>query len=684
MKTLLILAQHPELAVAIRAALNPDAYRVLHRASVEDAEPLLGGGSMDACVLDLDDAEPPATWVLDSLFRRLRQCPVLAYTSAKSPLSEEEAYLKGVAYVLEKPVRGPLLNALLPRLWTANNPPPISQSIAVLPSAPVQIHRPDELLPSAAQSLQMLKGFSALLAHSLQAEPMLRNCLQMLREILGVNRAAIFMRQPDPVLGTLAEERFARHLRSACALGIAPGLLEHFQLSFETGIGGYLHSQGRILRRDSAEAQGIEIQKEFELLGAQVAVPMLDRESLIGIATLDYRVTGEPLTSPELAMVFHLLEQVGLAIKNIWLHEQVAANHDLLAAILQDLSSGCVMISRDLVVLHANKAARKLLVPSKTGALEFYFSDLPQPIGSKIHQVFQTGTPIPAFTFQPEPLAKTVFEVRIVPFQKTISSLPYSALLIVEDTTFTVEAAENRIIRTVAERMAHEINNAVTPLDTYSQLMEEEVKKLPPALESRHFFESFHATLVEAVRRISRRGSQMRILAQTRILALESGGPKELVSLAKVLQEGYAEAQRHHTPGAPKLAVQGEPKSLMVFCDRKHLAAALMEIFLNALQANSKEPKVSLRIETETAPEGKLWVHLFVRDYGDGFTPEALLRATEPFWRTKNIGLGLGLPVALKVITLHGGKLYLSNSSEGSGAVVRLSLPLDTSSGSKE
>ena len=48
MKTLLVLASHPGLADAVRAALPPDQYRVMHYLNLEDAEPLLGAGLLDA------------------------------------------------------------------------------------------------------------------------------------------------------------------------------------------------------------------------------------------------------------------------------------------------------------------------------------------------------------------------------------------------------------------------------------------------------------------------------------------------------------------------------------------------------------------------------------------------------------------------------------------------------------
>src|SRR5437867_2434567 len=117
MKTLLVLASHPELAEAVRAALNPERYRVLHRLNLEEAEPLLTG-KLDACLLDLELAQVQAIWMIEKLRRVLPKCPLLVYAGAKPWEWEEEAYFHGVTHVLSKPVRGRLLNTLLERLWT--------------------------------------------------------------------------------------------------------------------------------------------------------------------------------------------------------------------------------------------------------------------------------------------------------------------------------------------------------------------------------------------------------------------------------------------------------------------------------------------------------------------------------------------------------------------------------------
>jgi len=243
--------------------------------------------------------------------------------------------------------------------------------------------------PSPTQTLTALRDFSAILTHSLSAEGLLKQFLLLLREIIGVNRAAIFLRSPVAGLGE-APRAESRRLSCACAIGLSSNLLEHFQLSFETGIASRLLQSGRILRRYFDEsATDPEVEKEFELLGAQVAVPILDRETLIGVAAFDGRVTGEPLGNNELELLFHLLEELGLAVKNIWQHDQLAENHGMLTNILRELSSACVLVSRDLTILHANKTARSYFGRAGRSG-ELAFSDLPMVLGSKVFQVLKT------------------------------------------------------------------------------------------------------------------------------------------------------------------------------------------------------------------------------------------------------------------------------------------------------
>src|SRR5882672_9719634 len=97
MKTLLVLAQHPELPEAVRTGLNPDDYRVIHRMDVAEAEPLLGRSRIDLCLLDAEAGGVQGVWVIEKIRRQLPGCPIIVYVGARPWELEEEAYLLGIS-----------------------------------------------------------------------------------------------------------------------------------------------------------------------------------------------------------------------------------------------------------------------------------------------------------------------------------------------------------------------------------------------------------------------------------------------------------------------------------------------------------------------------------------------------------------------------------------------------------
>ena len=182
----------------------------------------------------------------------------------------EEAFLRGVTQILTKPVRERLLNSVLDRLLTPSAP---LRFVPSLPAGNTAFFSRATVDPAAAgrfanaaQTLDVLRDFSSILTHSLDAEAMLKQFLHFLREILSVNRAAIFLNRPCSPLTEVMSPADSRRLRAAASIGLSSGLLEHFELSLDSGIGAQVARLGRILRRDSEEARADgEVLKEFEL-----------------------------------------------------------------------------------------------------------------------------------------------------------------------------------------------------------------------------------------------------------------------------------------------------------------------------------------------------------------------------------------------------------------------------------
>ena len=660
MKTILVLATHPELAESLRTALDPERYRVVHRINSDEAEPLLEHALVQVCVVESELAETQGIWLFEKIRRRLPAAPIIVYTNESNWALEEEAYLAGVKHVLIKPVRARMLEAVLDQ-----------PAAPVAPSRPTSVPRPAAAQPASEatmRTLQKWREFSSLLPSSLNTEALLKQFLLQLREITGVNRAAIFLRPPGISASKAGGGRF---LRAVSAIGLSNGVLDSLELSLETGIGGYLFHQGRILWRDSEDARGdSEIEREFALLGAQVIVPILDRQTLVGLAAFDGRITGEALSREELEIIFHVMEEIGAGIRNVWFHEQLVSNQQMLTDILRQFNSGCVVVGRDLNILHCNETARRFLLGSKREA-DFQFSDLPVVLGGKVYQVLKSGAALAAFRFQPADNSKSIYQVSIVPMQSRPGALPASALMVMEDRTQTeqlhrleLETGNLRLIKSMADRLAHEIGNALVPVSTHQQLIADQY--LDP-----DFRASLDQALAEGVRRISRLVNQMRFLARDGVVSEES------FPLGPLVQDAFREAKVLQPVKSALLRYDDGNQPSIISGDRAALKHAFVEVFLNALQANSNDARVDVRLKADQGfnARGRRMTQVEVEDNGSGFTPDALSKAPSPFFTTRTVGLGLGLTVASAILETHQGKLEIISAPDHPHGVVRMLLP---------
>jgi signal transduction histidine kinase len=104
-------------------------------------------------------------------------------------------------------------------------------------------------------------------------------------------------------------------------------------------------------------------------------------------------------------------------------------------------------------------------------------------------------------------------------------------------------------------------------------------------------------------------------------------------------------------------------------CDPEQMKQVLLNLTINAIQA-SHEGEIVLQAQLR---DGKAQIQ--VRDPGSGMAPELAGRLFDLFFTTKENGTGLGLPVAHRIVSQHGGILSASNN-EDKGMTFSVVLPL--------
>ncbi|MEK7667570.1 MAG: ATP-binding protein [Gemmatimonadota bacterium] len=112
-----------------------------------------------------------------------------------------------------------------------------------------------------------------------------------------------------------------------------------------------------------------------------------------------------------------------------------------------------------------------------------------------------------------------------------------------------------------------------------------------------------------------------------------------------------------------------DPKVGQILGDAARLEQAVLNLCLNAVEAMPEGGRVTV---TTRAGEGTVAIE--VADTGIGIPPENLAKILTPFFSTKALGTGLGLPLVARVVAAHGGTVSVE-SEVGKGTAFHLEIP---------
>ena len=234
-----------------------------------------------------------------------------------------------------------------------------------------------------------------------------------------------------------------------------------------------------------------------------------------------------------------------------------------------------------------------------------------------------------------------------------------------DDISQLQDAQRNAAWRDVAQRIAHEIKNPLTPIQLAAERLER--RYLPQIKEDPETFSDCVATIdrqVDSLRHMVNEFSQFARMPKARL------APLNLVTLIR-----EAITLQRQASNDVQFVFEPENDSFGIDADRHLLMQALTNLYTNAVQAMSEtEGKI---ITTTLTTSGKKTI-VTIQDTGAGIPEEMLGRILEPYVTTKEKGTGLGLTIVRKVIEEHGGRIDIRNTDYGAGAQVTLTLPSHT------
>ena len=234
-------------------------------------------------------------------------------------------------------------------------------------------------------------------------------------------------------------------------------------------------------------------------------------------------------------------------------------------------------------------------------------------------------------------------------------------VLVFDDVTALVQAQKEAAWGEVAQRLAHEIRNPLTPIRLSAERL---AWKLDGKLDDKDaaMLERATNTIVNQVAAMKDMVEAFRNYAKAPKLKLERIDLNVLAAELLVLYEGS-----NCTFEADFSNIEA-----VVEADAGAMRQVLHNILKNGAEAAAEDEQPKVSIQTAVQDDKVL---LNICNNGKSFSEDMLLHAFDPYVTDKPGGTGLGLPVVKKIIEEHKGRISLANRPEG-GACVKITLPL--------
>jgi two-component system sensor kinase FixL len=219
----------------------------------------------------------------------------------------------------------------------------------------------------------------------------------------------------------------------------------------------------------------------------------------------------------------------------------------------------------------------------------------------------------------------------------------------------------------MASALAHELNQ---PLSAISNYMKGSRRLLAGSTDANA--PKIEVALDRAAEQAIRAGD---IIRRLRNFVAREASEKRVESVSKMVEEAGALGLTGAREQGVLLRFSLDSACDLVVADRVQIQQVLVNLFRNALEA--MVPSAHRELIASNKQVADDMVEIAVSDTGQGFSGNALANLFQPFFTTKEAGMGVGLSISRTIIETHGGRMWAETNQSG-GATFRFTLPAAT------
>ncbi|MCX8082330.1 MAG: ATP-binding protein [bacterium] len=419
------------------------------------------------------------------------------------------------------------------------------------------------------------------------------------------------------------------------------------------------------LERKIPEETTTAIIEEMREINAEIVLPLLSDDKLLGILCFGEKVSGK-FFSPEDEEVFSRLSYyLSLKMQNFLFYQEIERERIYQETLLENLPIGVIGTDASGYINIVNREAENITGLNKKDIERRYFSEvLPEEIRKILTYSIQNKKDVRYLHFKMKKEGRDIsLNANASLFYDKDGGL-LGAQIIFSDVTHLEELEEGikraerlASLGVMATGIAHEIKNPLVSIKTFAQLLQEKYN-------DSDFREQFSSLAIKEVDRINALVEDILMFAKPRGIVWVDVDIKELIRATKVLL----------TPQFPdkKIEIKEDlcDEPVVIKGDADRLKQALLNLCINSAQAIDKEGTINIKVS-----KGYEIVRIEIKDDGCGIKEDILSKIFEPFFTTKTQGTGLGLSIVARIIDEHNGNIKIE-SMEGKGTTVCITLPV--------
>lgn len=214
-----------------------------------------------------------------------------------------------------------------------------------------------------------------------------------------------------------------------------------------------------------------------------------------------------------------------------------------------------------------------------------------------------------------------------------------------------IQAAKLAMLGEMAASVNHELNQPLTAMRIYVENLR--------LLHRKKAYLQAETNLEDVIKLIDR---MAKIIGQYKLFARKSAGKIGPVALSEVIQTASSILCNKLDKVRFDYVCTSSFQPLLVMADAVPLEQVLLNLLDNACDAAIHNAKPHIWLEV-SADEQQ--VVLQVKDNGPGLSEEELQRLFEPFYTTKDNGLGLGLTISKRIMESFDGQIFASSNASG-------------------